>query len=57
MRTVRARNDHHALGDLLARVERIREALEDADVLLAELVLDDRLDDPWATIEAEERRS
>jgi hypothetical protein len=44
----------NALRDVLARVERIREALEDGDVVFVEVALEGLLADHWAAIEAPE---
>jgi hypothetical protein len=44
------------LRDVLARVDRIREALEDGDLGFAESAIDGLLEDVWAALAAEERR-
>ena len=46
----------HVLRDTLARVVRIREALQDGDHLFAEDVAGDLAADLWRLVEAAERR-
>ena len=46
-----------SLREILARVERLRDALEDGDTFFAETVLRDLLDDLWAAIGAMEEVS
>jgi len=45
-----------SLREVLARIERIREALEDSDLVFAEFALEGLLEDLWATIETAERQ-